>query len=56
MSSSSIPPPVGQDHCEGEDARDWSEDRIVDDDDDWIDAQCRDIFRGDIHEAGPEVS
>ena len=36
MSSASSPPPVGQEHRDGEDARDWSEDRD-DDDDDWID-------------------
>ena len=39
MSSASSPPPVGQEHREGEDARDWSEKRVTDDDDDddWID-------------------
>ena len=47
VSSASSPPPVGQEHRDGEVARDWSEDRD-DDDDDWIDGAV--LARDEVEE------
>ena len=48
MFSASSPPPVGQEHCEGEDARDCSEDIVVVDENDWIDGAV--LARDEVEE------